>query len=129
MHVLIVEDDQDLSEMYALALRAAGYRVTVAGNAQDALDVLENKHIGLIVLDILLPRHNGLNVLHELRTYDDWRLLPVIILSSLSAEDIHVTTAHLQQLGVAEYLLKSRTKPQELVSAVARASRHRSAHV
>lgn len=129
MRVLVVEDDHDLSEMYALALKAAGHHVVVAGTAQTALDVLENKPINVIVLDILLPKHNGLNILHELRTYDDWRILPVIILSSLSAEDIGIKQTHLRELGVTQYLLKSQTKPHQLVQAVAGAGERRNAHV
>lgn len=122
MKLLIVEDDNDLSDMYAAALTSVGHKVAIAHNAQAALDFLENNKVGLLLLDLLLPGHNGMNVLHELRTYNDWRILPVIILSNLSREDTGISAKHLQELGVTSYLVKSQTKPHELVHAVAKAS-------
>lgn len=122
MKVLLVEDDYDLSDMYVAALTASGHKVSVVHNAQAALDFLENNKVNLLVLDLLLPGHNGLNVLHELRTYDDWRLLPVIILSNLNREETGISVAHLHELGVTSYLVKSQTKPHMLVQAVAKIS-------
>lgn len=120
MKVLLVEDDYDLIDMYDTALSAAGYSVATVGNAQEALDYLENKKVDVVVLDLLLPGHNGLDVLHELRTYEDWRKLPVIILSNLNCEDVGISAEHLRELGVAKYLIKSQTKPHVLVQAIAK---------
>lgn len=114
MKILLVEDSPDLAEMYQLALSQAGHEVINVPLAQQALDALDRTPFDLMILDILLPTHNGLNILHELRTYDDWRKLPVIVLSNLSLEEIGLSQELLTELGVVNYLSKSQIKPHQL---------------
>src|SRR3990167_7586657 len=102
MDILLVEDDPDLAEMYQLQLEHGGYSVTVSTSAQGALDALDAKPVELIILDLLLPQHNGLSVLYELHSYNDWQKLPVIILSSLPAREIGASQQVLKGLGVAD---------------------------
>lgn len=119
MKVLLVEDDFDLGEMYGLALKQAGHGVYWARGAQEALDVLDQQNIEAIVLDVLLPRHNGLNILHELRSYQDWRGIPVVVLSSLAPAEIGAGPKHFKSLGISKYLVKSETKPELLCQELA----------
>lgn len=119
MRVLLVEDDFDLGEMYGLALKKAGHGVFWVRSAQEALDVLDKEAIKVIVLDMMLPINNGINVLHELRSYEDWRHIPVFILSSLKPDEIGATAKHLKSLGVYKYLVKSETKPEVLCQELA----------
>ncbi len=116
--VLLVEDDQDLVELYRLQLEQGDCQVSLAGYAQAALDELDNKPIDVIVLDILLPQVNGLSIVHQLRSYEDWHQIPVIILSNLSPRDLGITPGLLSRLGVRAYLEKSSTNAQTLVAAV-----------
>ncbi len=118
MTILLVEDDEDLAEMYQLQLRHGGHRIKMATDAQAALDVLDALAVDLIVLDILLPVHNGLSVLYELRSYPDWRQIPVIILTSVASGEVKLTAVGLAKLGVAQYLDKAHTKPHQLLAAV-----------
>jgi len=120
--VLLVEDDQDLAELYRLQLEQAGWGVRVAASAQAALDELDKKGVGVIVLDILLPQVNGLSVVHQLRSYEDWRHIPVIIFSNLAPRDLGITPAVLSRLGVKAYLEKGTTSARALVEAVKEAS-------
>ena len=120
MKVLLVEDDWDLGEMYSLQLKRSGHSVEWARDGQAALDLLDGQPADIIVLDILLPGSNGLNVLYELRSYDDWHELPVIILSNVPAADIGMTPKKLAELGVKAYLVKARTKPLQLVDTLAK---------
>ncbi len=120
MKVLLIEDDPELSEMYRLALSQAEIDVHLEGHAQAGLDALEAHTFDALILDILLPEHNGLSVLHELRTYHDWAKLPVIILSNLRPYETGFKQRDYAQFGIAAYLIKSETKPHQLVAALKR---------
>jgi DNA-binding response OmpR family regulator len=118
MRILLVEDDKDLADMYKMQLAFGGHKVRVAADAQAALDVLDNHPVDIIVLDIMLPTHNGLSVLYELRSYSDWKKLPVVVLSNLAAEEIGVSRQALRSLGIKHYLNKTHTKAAQLLEAV-----------
>ncbi|MEX0748484.1 MAG: response regulator [Candidatus Saccharimonadales bacterium] len=118
MRVLFVEDDIDVGTMYATQLLLEENDVTHARTAQEALDVLDDYEFDIIVLDMLLPGSNGIAVLQELRSYRDWRHIPVIVLSNMTPDDLEVTPRSLQDLGVAQYLIKMETTPQDLAAAV-----------
>lgn len=116
--LLLIEDDADLAEMYRLQLNHAGYIVIEAANAQAALDALDSQSIDAVILDILLPEYNGLGILHELRSYEDWRRLPVIVLSNLSQAELGLDKRLRTQLGVSAYLEKMRTEQHDLVASL-----------
>src|SRR5687767_15473271 len=107
MNLLLVEDDKDLAEMYSLQLRYGKHQVHLATDAQAALDVLDKHQVDMIILDIMLPGQNGLSVLYELRSYSDWKKIPVLILSNLSPQELGLTSRGLEALGVRQYLDKT----------------------
>src|SRR5438132_501341 len=118
MMVLLVEDDKDLTEMYTLQLRYGGHSVQAAATAQQALDILNDKTIDVILLDLMLPNHNGIIILYELRSYEDWQKIPVIILSNTSARELGISGSALKTLGIRNYLDKAHTKPDQLLEAI-----------
>lgn len=118
MKILFVEDDQDVSQMYGTQLRLDTHEVTEARTAQEAVDTLDEARFDALVLDILLPGSNGIAVLHELQGQEDWRDIPVIILSNVTTDDLAVDADHLRRLGVREYLIKMETTPQDLSAAI-----------
>lgn len=118
MRVLFIEDDVDVSEMYGAQLRIEDHEVTIVPTAQEAIDMLDRAGFDVIVLDILLPGSNGIAVLHELQGYEDWCEVPVVVLSNVTTDDLAVDPAHLQKLGVRNYLIKMETTPQDLATAV-----------
>lgn len=117
-NILLVEDDIDVRAMYGTQLERDGHGVAYACSAQEALDKLEESSFDILVLDILLPGSNGIAVLQELQGYEDWRSIPVIVLSNVTTDDLAVGTRHLQDLGVRKYLVKMQTTPNDLASAV-----------
>lgn len=122
MKILFVEDDIDVGKMYAAQLQLDGHEVETVRTAQEALDMLDAiDDFEVIVLDILLPGSNGIAVLHELQSYDDWRKIPVVVLTNVTIEDLEIGNRHLQDLGVKDYLVKMDTSPQDLAYAVATA--------
>lgn len=119
--ILLIEDDLWLGDLYQDVLVAAGYRVALATDASQAAERLQEQLADLIVLDLMLPVHSGIALLHELRTYPDWAQIPVIIQSATDAEASGLSRAAWPAYGIVNYLVKSDARPQDLVRAVHRA--------
>lgn len=118
--ILLVEDDRWLAQMYQNALQAGGWcKVLHAETADDALELLDaNPTIELLVLDMFLPEHNGVELLHEIASYSDLNTLPVLILTSVSKHDFAMSEERWRHYGVVHYLYKPTTKPVDLVAEV-----------
>lgn len=119
MKILFIEDDYEVGKMYATQLELEQHEVVTVRTAQEALDALEaDRDYDAVILDILLPGSNGLAVLQEMQSYEDWRRIPVVVLSNVNPDDLTVRTQHLHDLGVRDYLVKMDTSPQDLATAV-----------
>lgn len=116
-HVLLVESDRLLADMYASAL-GKHCQVSLASNAQEAIDTLDNNDVNVLVTDVLLGAHDGVEIIHEVRSYDDWFNLPIVVLSSLPEFDFPLDGKRLSRYGVSELLYKPATKPDQLLEAV-----------
>ena len=117
--ILLVEDDVWLAELYQMVLSSTHREVIIAGTAVEALKVLDDhERIDLIILDMFLPEHNGIEFLHEAASYTDTNVVPVIVLSSVSQSDLGMSEARWHEYGVVQYLYKPKTKPQDLLAAV-----------
>ena len=115
MNVLIIEDDQWLAELYMAKLTRKGYQVVVTYDALTAMDEIDAQRPGVIILDLLLPASNGLAFLHELRTYEDTRHIPVIV-----ATTVAMNPRELEGYGVSAVLDKTTMTPDSLYSAIVR---------
>lgn len=111
MRVLIVDDERPLAETIRRGLTDEGFVVEVAHNGQDALWAATEKRFDAIVLDIMLPRGNGYQVLTELRRREIWT--PVLM---LTAKDGDYDQTDAFDLGADDYL----TKPFSFIVLVAR---------
>jgi two-component system, OmpR family, alkaline phosphatase synthesis response regulator PhoP len=109
--ILIVEDDDAIATGLALNLKLAGHTTAIARDGVDALDYTEAEDFALILLDINLPKKNGLEVLTALRAADN--LVPVIVLSAREGEFDKVAAL---RLGADDYV----TKPFALAELLAR---------
>jgi DNA-binding response OmpR family regulator len=105
--ILLVEPDKQLAETISKYLIKHGLEVVVAHGAQESITLADKLKPDLVVLEVAIPKHNGLAFLQELRSYADWRELPVIIYSQTAREDTGVDEANWQKLGIAKYLYKS----------------------
>ena len=102
--ILVAEDDPDLQSLLRHALESDGYAVYIAADGQEALDQYDALSPDLLVLDIMMPRLSGFEVLRELRGDDARRQdVPVLVLTSRSGEDDVLTGF---ELGVDDYLTK-----------------------
>ena len=98
--VLIVEDDAEIREGIAIYLRSQGYEVAQAADGVEGRECIENNEIHLAIVDVMMPRMDGNQMVMELRQKHD---LPVIMLSAKS-EDIDKITGH--NIGADEYVTK-----------------------
>lgn len=109
--VLIVEDDKNICDMYAMAFMKRGFTVYTASDGRSAIQKFENKKPDIILLDIMMPGIDGFQVLSEIRK-DVSSYVPVIMLSNLDASDF-VREAQLENIDA--YLIKSHHSPREVV--------------
>ncbi len=114
-YILIVEDAHFLAKALDLKMRSEGYITVVARDAKDALDHLQDAPARLVLLDIMLPKGSGLDVLKAIRGNETWKDVPVLIGSNLGQEqDIKVA----MERGANEYFVKADTPISLIVSKV-----------
>ncbi len=113
--VLIVEDDAWTAENHARVLMAAGYKTSIAPHAMSAINLVDDFKPDAIILDILLTGSTAFALLHELQSYGDTGIIPVVVCSNLASElDIDDMSAY----GVRRILDKSTMEPDDIVAAV-----------
>lgn len=85
-HLLVVEDDRDLSELLSYNLSRAGYEVSVASTGKKALDMIATRHPDLILLDIMLPEVSGTDIARFVRSTPATAWIPIIYLTAKGTE-------------------------------------------
>jgi DNA-binding response OmpR family regulator len=111
VHVLFVEDDQSVAQMYKLKLELDGYDVEVVSDGEKALDVARADLPDIIFLDIRLPKLDGFGVLEALRKDPKTARVPVVILSNHSQQQL---VERGLRMGALDYLIKTQTTPAHL---------------
>ena len=115
-HVLVADDEPHIGRIIKMKLEQGPFRVTLAYDGREALDVLEREpDIGLVLLDLMMPHLSGLDVLSAMRTHPRWRELPCIILTAAGQEAQH---RRAMELGVNEFLTKPFSPKRLYVRAV-----------
>ncbi len=110
-HILIVEDDKDIREGVGIYLKSQGYQVFMAADGVEGLEVLDQEEIHLAIVDIMMPRMDGITMTMKLREKHDF---PVIMLSAKSEEVDKVMGLN---IGADDYVTKPFT-PMELMARV-----------
>ena len=109
--ILIVDDEPSISEVVSIYLERAGYQARVARDGQAALKILEEQSPDLVVLDLMLPKVDGLEITRRLRAQGD---IPIIILTARREETDRILGL---EMGADDYVVKP-FSPRELVSRV-----------
>ncbi|MBI2528292.1 MAG: response regulator [Candidatus Rokubacteria bacterium] len=115
--LLVVEDDRFLRRACEKSLRQRGYVVSVAADGEEGLRLARAELPDLVLLDVLMPRMTGVEVLRALREAEATRGMRVLVLSNSSREE---DMAEIGRLGVAGYWVKANLSLQELGDLVAR---------
>ena len=114
--ILIVDDDQLLVTMYEKKFEKDGYEVSTALNGEEGLKKIKEEEPTVVLLDIMMPGVNGLEVLAAVKKDPKIKDIPIILLTNLARgeEDIHKGL----EMGAVAYLVKSRLRPSQVVAKV-----------
>lgn len=113
--LLIVEDDPLMSRMYKKIFTFEKYEVDTAADGEEGLDKARSIKPTVILLDIMMPKMNGLQVLDKLKADPDTKNIPVIMLTNL-ASDKDAENAMIK--GAVKYIVKSEHDPKEVANMV-----------
>lgn len=113
--ILIVEDDSVLQEMYSEKFGMEGFEVEKASTGKEGLSKLKKNTPDIILLDILMPDMNGLEMLKEMKKTRDYRDIPVILLTNLGESKIDMDQELSFALGIKDYLIKTKHTPEDVV--------------
>jgi len=113
--ILLIEDEKILAEMYREKLSKEGFNVVLSLDAEEGFVAAKKEKPDLVVLDILLPKGNGISFLEKLREDPETAAIPVVAFSNYDGVE---TKKKAFELGVEDYLIKTNYTPQELVEKI-----------
>ena len=115
--IMVVDDEPDLVRMVEFRLQQEGWEVLSAGDGRAALELAQANVPDLVMLDIMMPLMDGMEVLRQLGYQRATRKIPVIM---LTAKTTHVDVTNARELGVRDYITKP-FDPERLVAAIRKA--------
>jgi DNA-binding response OmpR family regulator len=114
--ILIAEDEKPMAHALELKLSSEGFDVTVVDNGETAIEILEKNDFDLVLLDLVMPKKDGFDVLTAM--HDKNNSTPVVVLSNLSqGEDLD----RAKKLGAKDYFMKADTSIEEVVEHINKA--------
>jgi CheY-like chemotaxis protein len=113
--ILIVEDDPLMSRMYQKIFTFEKYEVEMAGDGQEGIDKARETKPTLILLDVMMPRMNGLEALEKLKADPETKAIPVVMLTNLAGQqDAEMALSK----GAVKYIVKSEYEPKQVTDMV-----------
>jgi two-component system alkaline phosphatase synthesis response regulator PhoP len=113
--ILLVEDEDLIIKLLQKKLISEGYDVTIASDGEEGMKAIRQNKPELVLLDIVMPKKGGFEVLEEINQDIDLRDIPVIIISN-SGQPMELDRA--QRLGVKDWLIKTEFDPKEVLEKV-----------
>lgn len=113
--ILLIEDDSLLLKMYKTKLEKEGFQVLAAEDGQKGLKMALEEKVDFILLDIMMPKISGLDLLTKLRQNPKGKNIPVIVLSNLAQPE---KSKKALDLGAKEFLVKANFTPSQVVAKV-----------
>lgn len=113
--ILLVEDDDNLANVYEMRLQAEGFKTVRVSNGEDALQTALQAKPDLILLDVMMPKVSGFDVLDILRNTPETAQIKIIMLTALSQES---DQERAKSLGVTDYLVKSQVVIADVVDRI-----------
>lgn len=118
MKVLIVEPSKNLAKVVKSALEQKGISAQVASSAQGGISEADRSTPDLVLLELLLRKNNGLEFIHEFKSYPEWFYTPIIIYSDLPYSELFVEDPMLKEMNIIEYFYKPETSLEKLVNRI-----------
>lgn len=113
--VLLVEDDNFLGNIYKTKFELEKFKIILAKDGLEGLEMAKKKKPDIILLDVLMPKMDGFTVLEHLKKDKNTLNIPVILLTNLGQKD---DVEKGLELGAVDYLIKAHFKPSETVEKV-----------
>ena len=113
--ILIVEDDPLMSRMYQKIFTFEEYDVILAEDGQEGLEKARSEKPTVVLLDIMMPKMNGLEVLEKLKSDPETKKIPVVMLTNLAGQQDAETAL---QKGAVKYIIKSEYEPKQVTNMV-----------
>ena len=113
--ILLIEDDPFLLSMYSIKFEAEGFIVVTADDGEKGLEIAKKENSDIILLDILMPKMNGFEVLEKLKADERTKEIPIILLTNLNQKD-EIEKGLI--LGADDYLIKAHFMPSEVVTRI-----------
>jgi DNA-binding response OmpR family regulator len=113
--ILLVEDDAALANVYVMRLRTEGFDVRHVANGEEALAAALEYHPDLVLLDVMMPKVSGFDVLDIFRNTPETANLRIIMLTALSEEN---DRKRAESLGVDDYLVKSQVMITDVIARI-----------
>jgi len=113
--ILLVEDEEIMINLLQRKLTKEGYEVSIAKDGEEGLKLMKEIKPDLILLDIIMPKMGGFEVMEKMREVPELKRIPVIIISN-SGQPVELDRA--QKLGAVDWLIKTDFDPQEVIEKV-----------
>lgn len=114
--LLVIEDEDNLLKALATALNKADYEVITAKDGEEGLQAL-TKDTDLIILDLVMPKVGGIELLEEIRGEEEYKNMPVLVLTNWTNEEAEKRA---KELKVSDYLIKSDTDIETILEEIER---------
>jgi CheY-like chemotaxis protein len=113
--ILLVEDEEIMIDLLQRKLTKEGYEISVARDGEAGLKAMKEVGPDLVLLDIIMPKRGGFEVMEEMTKDPELKKIPVIVISN-SGQPVELNRA--QKLGARDWLIKTEFDPQEVVDKV-----------
>lgn len=118
MKILLIESDTKLAAIYNQSLTAAGYEVRCSQHAQQAIHAADSFTPDVVLLELQLVGHNGIEFMYEFRSYAEWKTIPIVLLTLVAPHSLGITKELLDQLGIVDVLYKPAANLRQISRAV-----------
>ena len=115
MKVLIIDDEKGILKMYSEYLKTVGIEVLQASEGNTGLKIAKEQKPDVILLDIIMPRYNGLDVLKDIKKDPEVKDIPVFLLTNLPEES---SGEKAKELGATGYLVKAQYEPKMIIDTI-----------
>jgi len=113
--ILLVEDEEIIINLLEKKLIKEGYEVAITRDGEEGLKAMKEVRPDLVLLDIIMPKKGGLEVMEEMQKDNSLKTIPVIVISN-SGQPVELDRA--QKLGARDWLIKTEFDPQEVIDKV-----------
>ena len=113
--ILMIEDEEIMIDLLQRKIAQEGYEISVARNGEEGLAAMKEKKPDLVLLDIIMPKMGGFEVMEKMQKDKDLKKIPVIVISN-SGQPVEIDRA--QKMGAEDWLIKTQFDPKEVIEKI-----------